>query len=615
MGEHAAFWLALASLAAALVADGGRRAEVMPFVVLACLPAVVCTSPWRRVHPAALCALAFLPVAAIAVSMLTPMQFSYARDLSVWSLAAMLFACVASYCRTEERRACVVLAVVLLGFAGFCQALTPWIGAGRPTKAMVGLFYQQDMFGGFCAGIALVAITTAVAGRGWLRLIAAAITPFVVAGCVLSTSRAAQALLVLGLLAVLLLAAASAGRWNQIFVWLSLVLLSGGALVLLTGQWFFPESGGGSPFQGTLDRSGSDSLSSSSSIRQAYWRAAWSQFLDEPLLGEGFGAFGATFFERAPVGAFGSRYAHNGLLQGLGEGGLLFGLPLLLLSTAMVLLALRVLLRQLQGDPGEAGRSAAALGALALFGHSLVDFDWSFPTLAGLLAVCGGAALATQRNASSRTGVTATAVLIIASTSSAYAVSLWVANDELLWARASAADLVAAANEADSRGLPNPVLWAAALGSTSVSALTDREVERAVARTAELAAIDPNVQMARAAALVRVGRVSEGLAVAGQTIATTRDSRPNLLSTYAAMLAQNHRKSEAVDLLSREVDRLATPGFPLPDNVWRLVVSLQEIAGPDTAQSACAYAAARAAFGPGSVPREAIPPKQTLRCT
>ena len=145
-----------------VAADAGRDTAAVVWVLLACLPALLLTRPWCRVQPALLALLAALPTTAVAVSYLTPTGFAYSRDLCVWSYAAVLGVVTLAYATTAARRLGILMFVCVLGFYDFFQAFVPWRYHGDPARAMVGTFYQQDMFGAFSAAVALTAAVVAV---------------------------------------------------------------------------------------------------------------------------------------------------------------------------------------------------------------------------------------------------------------------------------------------------------------------------------------------------------------------------------------------------------------------------------------------------------------------
>jgi hypothetical protein len=605
--EHGSVAVALGTLAVVVHQDGGRSPDLMVVVVLLCLPAVVVTAPWRRLPPGLLALLAFLPTTALVVSYLTPTQFAYARDLSVWAYVAALATAVAAYVRTPQRRTGVVLYACLLGFYDVFAGFTAWHFHGDPGHPMVGTIYQQDMFGALCAAVGLTSVVVACLGdRPW-RIAGWVTGPVCCVGAVLSTSRAAESLLVLGLVAVAVLAARSSRPRQASVAWAAVVALSVGLLFVATGPLLFPDASG-PPLAGTTRRAGTDSLGSSSSIRQAYWHAAAEQFMNAPLTGEGYGSFGLTFFERAPLGAFGSRYAHNGFLQGLGEGGLLFGLPLLLLGGYALTAAVRTALTRGAHWAGGAAL-AGSIGAATLIAHSLVDFDWSFPALAGLLAVLAAAA-GVRRERRAHGPAALVCLLVLASLCSAYAVRAYAVDQALLKGSPTPGAAAMAARSADRRLVPNPLLWAEVLKGQAARA----DLVQALGRTERIGSLDPNIQLARASALVQTGEVAGGLALARRVQQRTAGSRPDLAAAYARLLAQAGQQDAAVRLLVERVQVDARRGFPLPDNVWRLVEALQDLTSVHDPRAACAFTRTVEAFGASSRPAVVPTPKRAATC-
>jgi O-antigen ligase len=143
--------------------------------------------------------------------------------------------------------------------------------------------------------------------------------------------------------------------------------------------------------------------------RVDYWRVAWRQLEDNPLLGSGAGTF-HQYWERAemPVSV---RDAHSVYLETLAELGPL-GIGLLLLTLGVPLLAaLRA-----RADP----TVAVAASAYAVFlVHAGLDWDWEMPavTLAGLS--CAVALLVAGRQSSDviRVGAAARSLFALAATS------------------------------------------------------------------------------------------------------------------------------------------------------------------------------------------------------
>ncbi len=121
--------------------------------------------------------------------------------------------------------------------------------------------------------------------------------------------------------------------------------------------------------------------------RFAHWEAAAGMFMDDPVTGLGIGSYGpaAPGFNRPDFHLTAS--AHNEFLELLAEGGLLVGIPALLLAAGGAVVAVRHLRR----EDSSALELAASGMVLVLGAHALIDFDWLFPTLAAMFAVGLGA--------------------------------------------------------------------------------------------------------------------------------------------------------------------------------------------------------------------------------
>ncbi|MHA2611512.1 MAG: O-antigen ligase family protein [bacterium JZ-2024 1] len=114
--------------------------------------------------------------------------------------------------------------------------------------------------------------------------------------------------------------------------------------------------------------------------RWAFWKGAWFIFLSHPLLGIGWGNFPYFFPPYQPNLEFFSSDVHNILLQFLAEGGLV--------STFLAGLFLLSFFQELRSPHSVLpsymiyGVEASIVGALL---HSMIDFDWLYPSLIALL--------------------------------------------------------------------------------------------------------------------------------------------------------------------------------------------------------------------------------------
>jgi hypothetical protein len=131
-------------------------------------------------------------------------------------------------------------------------------------------------------------------------------------------------------------------------------------------------------------------FSLSGSNRSEYWRVAWREWTDHPVLGGGSGSF-QRFWLRHRSNDLPVRDAHSLYLETLAELGPL-GLAFLLCALAVPLAAVGAA----RGHPLAAG----ALGAyVAYLVHAGIDWDWEMPAVTVAALVCGTALLLAARGA------------------------------------------------------------------------------------------------------------------------------------------------------------------------------------------------------------------------
>ena len=114
------------------------------------------------------------------------------------------------------------------------------------------------------------------------------------------------------------------------------------------------------------DDAGAWVLAAATGLVLLTWAAAWQVIGRWPLTGAGFDGFRAAT-EAVGVGHRAGRtaYVHNGFLQGLTDGGLLLGLPLLLVTLVLAVAVCRglpVVVRRGQAVRVGAGAALLALG-------------------------------------------------------------------------------------------------------------------------------------------------------------------------------------------------------------------------------------------------------------
>ena len=134
-------------------------------------------------------------------------------------------------------------------------------------------------------------------------------------------------------------------------------------------------------------------FSLSGSNRSEYWRVAWREVENHPLLGGGAGSY-QRFWLRYRRAGLPARDAHSLYLETLAELGPV-GLVLLLCALAVPLVAVRSARRS--------PLAAAAAGAyVAYLVHAGIDWDWEMTSVTLAALVCGIALLLAARGAETR---------------------------------------------------------------------------------------------------------------------------------------------------------------------------------------------------------------------
>lgn len=109
--------------------------------------------------------------------------------------------------------------------------------------------------------------------------------------------------------------------------------------------------------------------------RLHFWSVAWQIFLDHPLLGAGFDAFGAAFTRYDTwTGSYRIEQAHNDYLQTLADGGIAAFACILGFIYVMVRKSLNVI-----AESADEMRTSIAIGALAGYTGILIHSIFDFP--------------------------------------------------------------------------------------------------------------------------------------------------------------------------------------------------------------------------------------------
>jgi O-Antigen ligase len=158
----------------------------------------------------------------------------------------------------------------------------------------------------------------------------------------------------------------------------------------VSNAWDDFKKGGVGPNEGNSSSRFSGSVST---YRYDYWRVAWSEFKEHPLLGAGGDNFGRAYVRHGESNQT-PRFPHSTFLVALEETGLI-GFLLLFGSFAAAVVAALPALRR----PSLAG--AAAGSGVVMFAywlaHSSVDWLWEFPALTGAALLGLGVAMAAAR--------------------------------------------------------------------------------------------------------------------------------------------------------------------------------------------------------------------------
>lgn len=148
--------------------------------------------------------------------------------------------------------------------------------------------------------------------------------------------------------------------------------------------------------------------------RPRYWRAAWHEYGQHPVLGSGAGTYYIYWLRYRDISSF-TRDAHNLYLETLAELGPL-GLVLVVATLAMPFAALR--------GRHDFAVIVPAAAYVAFLVHAAVDWDWEQPavTLAGVM--CGSATLVGARSESAPALSARARVLVVVAAVALAAVSL-----------------------------------------------------------------------------------------------------------------------------------------------------------------------------------------------
>jgi len=372
---------------------------------------LVAVRPWRSVPPPWLVLATLSAGAALAVLLGRAPGWSQADSPAGQLLGLLALVTTVGFARKPSRRRAVCAFAAAGVLTQFLPAWKAWEGSGDPNTLMLGTFYWHNQLGIWMTALGLLTAAYALNGTRTRARWAAGCLVTVAGACtVLSTARTDLALFVAGYLLLLPLSLRGRGLLRQFGVWVALPVASLLFLLVLTSPLFFAKNWYGVAAVQTSSNSGTttslvgdrgtSSLEHNGGDRLRFDKAALDSWSRNPVLGNGFGSFRYTVVEDVPAGDTISAFTHNGYLEALTSGGVVFAVPFVGVWLSVAWAAVRQLVRGLRRGAARDPLCGAALAVGVLLAHSAVDFDWHYPSLLVLLGVLGGVLIGSRERES-----------------------------------------------------------------------------------------------------------------------------------------------------------------------------------------------------------------------
>lgn len=282
----------------------------------------------------------------------------------------------------------VALVALLAGSlaVGWLNGLLVWVGGGDDPGRWLSLPWHNQS-GTLLAAAAVFVLGVALAARTIkATLVLASASGVFAAAAWLAGSRGAA---IAGILGIVVLAAWS--RLRRPWAWATAT-----AAALLVLFALMPQAGG---VGDALSADKGLSASESSLARFHHMHAAVQMTVERPVLGWGPGSYRLASGRYAAPHVHPTSHAHNEYVEWFAEGGLPLGLTGLAIMFGLGTAVWRCRGRWPSMPPG--ARQGATLGSCAavvvLAAHAAIDFDWLFPVLGVLFAVCGSIAYSAGR--------------------------------------------------------------------------------------------------------------------------------------------------------------------------------------------------------------------------
>lgn len=313
---------------------------------------------------------------------------TFEETLNILSYCSIVFLCyvyVDSLTRLRQFIEIIIVAGFVIAFHGlfiFYGAL--WSGKG--TTPLSSLFYWHNQAAGFFLLIwpSMLAQFYSIK-RPWQMFLILYVFYFTFTAFLLTLSRGAWLAGFIPFLAIPFILS----RRKLMVSWRPLILV----ILYFISAIPFVLKYRGKFFQPIIDRWNQMRLDDYSVVgRFEFWNIAWRVFLEHPIFGIGFNAFGYYYvhYQRDPQ--YFTKDPHNVYLRFLVEGGIIGGTVIL----CVLLIAIRLIVRALKEDSGKlitVYRIGLAGGIVGELLHMAIDFDWTFPILP-LLVLCQIAILA-----------------------------------------------------------------------------------------------------------------------------------------------------------------------------------------------------------------------------
>jgi O-antigen ligase len=368
---------------------GGRDAHAVSGGAILTAAAVAAVRPDRLVPRRAVVLAFAVSGGAVLVAATAPTGWAGATNAANYVCAAWTAVCVAAAVVRDRRIVAVLLGLIVLGAVIEIRAAwLPWWGGENSAAPMRGTFYWHNPFAIYLLPGAVLGLAVWLRRTRLVRWVGLGGFALGAVGIFYSTSRASLACFIAAVVILLVAHVIATHRRGLVCAAVG-VAGTAGLVWFIGGPPFFPQQSH-SPVAGLAARSAGQSLSQNGGYRIDFWREALGVFGRHPVTGGGYHSMATASVDHNPHHWPLSPLAHNGYLQAVSDGGLLLGVPFLLVAAVVCWWVLVALWRAVRGREFGLMSFAVPLVLAALLAHSAVDFDWSYPADLLLTAILAG---------------------------------------------------------------------------------------------------------------------------------------------------------------------------------------------------------------------------------